>query len=89
MVNRLGFLEEIAAVEKGIAIELERIAMESVGAGFDDCIQDAAGITAVFGIDSAGDQVEFADSVGTGNYRRRIKRQIDAVRAVDQERILL
>ena len=67
MKHQRGRLEEVARVQKRIAVELKSVAVELIGAALDDRVEDSAGVAAIFGIDGAGDEVKFADRVGAGD----------------------
>ena len=58
-----GSAVEVGGVEERVAIELEDIAVEVVGAGLDRGAHDAAGVAVVLGVERAFDQVELVDGV--------------------------
>ena len=57
---RLGRREVVFCVELIVAQEFERIAVETVGAGLRDGVDDRAAELAVFGVEAVGDQAEFS-----------------------------
>ena len=61
-----GGLEVAGGVEVGIAEEFEDGAVELIGAGAHDGVDDAAADAAVFGAEVTGDDAEFGKGVGGG-----------------------
>ena len=59
----IGFLQEVLRAEKGIAVELENIAVELVGSRLDCGTDDTAGVAIILGVERAIQQVELTDSV--------------------------
>src|SRR5690349_7439423 len=55
---RSGLLEKVVRIQEGVAIKLEGISVERVGAVLDHRIHDSAGVATVFRIDRVGDEVE-------------------------------
>ena len=63
--------------------------MELIGAGFDNRIQDAARVAAVFGINRAVDEVELIDGIRAGRQPHRVQAIVHRIGAIQEERILL
>ncbi len=89
MKDRRGGLEEVARVHERIAVKLKGVAVELIGAALNHRVEDSTRVPAIFGIDGAGDEIEFADGVRAGNDERLIQPEVHGVGAIDQERILL
>src|SRR5262249_15638331 len=61
--GRLAYIEEIAGVESAVSMEIECRAVQCVGAGLRDRIDDAPRAPAVFGRISIGQNGKLADRI--------------------------
>ncbi len=59
-----GEREVVAVIQEGVAIELEAVAVEAIGAALDCFVNNGAGVTAILRILRAGDKGDFAEGVG-------------------------
>ena len=59
--------EVVSRIETGVAEELEDIAVKAVGTGLGHDVDDAAGETAILGIDVARQDAELGNGVEVGN----------------------
>ena len=80
-----GVLVEVGGVEEGVAIELEDIAVEVVGALLDGGADDAAGVAVVLGVERAFDEVELVDGVEVRRDDEGVERDVVGVGAVDEK----
>src|SRR5207253_4669083 len=58
--------EEAQSVDRRVAMEFEERAMQGIGAGARDCVDNAAGVTAVLRAEAVGLHAEFLQRVGIG-----------------------
>ena len=79
--------KEIARVESGVTQKLEAAAMQLVGAGLGDHIDDAAAVVAVLGVEVVGQDAELGDRIEIGHDGSAAVHQLLHVAAVDHEAV--
>ena len=79
-----GLLQVVVRVEEGVAVELEEIAVEVVGASLEGGADDAAGVAVVLGVERTFDEVELIDGVEVGRVGEGVQRDVIGVGAIDE-----
>lgn len=67
-----GLSQPIVRIQEGIAVELESVAVELVGATLDDGVDDRARVASIFWINGIGNDVEFLQRIQAGNNYGRV-----------------
>src|SRR5580698_2281617 len=79
-----GLLQVVVRVEEGVAVELEEIAVEVVGALLKGGAHDAAGVAIVLGVLRTFDERKLVDGVQVGRVGESVQRDVVGVGAVDE-----
>ncbi len=83
--NRHGLQKVVAGIEGGIAEKFERAAVDLIGSGLDDLIDDAAGSSSILGRVVVGENLELRHGIGIRIDNNVIAQEIVVVGSVKQK----
>src|SRR5580692_4479008 len=84
--NRHGLQEVIAGIKRSIAEKFERAAVNLIGSGLDDLIDDAAGSSSILSRVIVSENLEFRNGIGVRIDNNVVAQKIVVVGSVQQER---
>ena len=88
MKDRCAGAEEVARIERGVAVKLKSRTVDLVASRFGFGVQDRPAVSSIFGVNGVGHHADFGNGVRVGNNNSGVERQVVGVNSVHQVVVL-